>query len=89
MTLVSDRVVNSRRLLQCNIHTQRIIYEVSRSVSMRSTYLYSITGSEMNPDLDAQQRTRLGEFILSAAIGFPRTKYVFSTTIDLGRANEK
>jgi hypothetical protein len=47
------------------------------------------TDSEVNSDLDAQQRTRLGEFIISAAIGFPATTYVFSTSNDLGRANEK
>jgi hypothetical protein len=47
------------------------------------------TDSEINSDLDAQQRTCLGEFILSAAIGLPGTTYVFSTANDLGRANEK
>jgi hypothetical protein len=35
------------------------------------------TDSEFNSDLDAQQRTRFGEFILSAAIGSPGTTSVF------------
>jgi hypothetical protein len=47
------------------------------------------TDSKINSDLDAQQRTRLGEFILSAAIGSSGTTSVFSTSNDLGRANEK
>jgi Reverse transcriptase (RNA-dependent DNA polymerase) len=47
------------------------------------------TDFEVNSDLDAQQRTRLGEFILSAAIGSPGTTSEFSTSNDLGRANEK
>jgi hypothetical protein len=47
------------------------------------------TDSEINSDLDARQRTRLGEFVLSAAIRSPGTTSVFSTTNDLGRANEK
>jgi Reverse transcriptase (RNA-dependent DNA polymerase) len=47
------------------------------------------TDSEVNSDLDAQHRTRLREFIHSATIGSPDTTSVFSTTNDLGRANEK
>jgi hypothetical protein len=47
------------------------------------------TDSEVNSDLDAQQRTRLGEFILSAAICSTGTTSVFSTSNGLGRANEK
>jgi hypothetical protein len=47
------------------------------------------TDSEINSDLDAQQRTRLGEFIPSSAIGSPGTTSVFSTTNDLRRANDK
>jgi hypothetical protein len=46
------------------------------------------TDSEINSDVDAQQRTRLIKFILSAAIGSSGTIPVFSTTNDLGRANE-
>jgi hypothetical protein len=47
------------------------------------------TDSEVNSGLDAQQRTRFGEFILSAAIGYPGTTSAFSTSNNLGRANEK
>jgi Reverse transcriptase (RNA-dependent DNA polymerase) len=47
------------------------------------------TDTEVNSVLDAQQRTPLGEFKLSAAIGSPDTTSVCSTTNDLGRANEK
>jgi hypothetical protein len=47
------------------------------------------TSSETNSDLDEQQRTRLGEFILSAAIGSPDTTSIFSTKNDIGRANKR
>jgi Reverse transcriptase (RNA-dependent DNA polymerase) len=45
--------------------------------------------SEQNSDLNPTQRKRLGQFILSAAIGTPAQPSVFSTSGDLGRANEK
>jgi hypothetical protein len=48
------------------------------------------TDSKINSDLDAQQCTCLGEFILPVAIGSPgTTASEFSTTNDLGRANKK
>jgi hypothetical protein len=43
------------------------------------------TGSEIHFDLDAQQRTRLGDFILSAAIGYSGASSIFSTINYLGR----
>jgi hypothetical protein len=43
---------------------------------------------QTDSDLDTHQRTRLEEFILSAAKGSPGTTSIFSTTSDLGRANE-
>jgi hypothetical protein len=44
--------------------------------------------SEQNSDLTLTQRKLLGQFILSAAIGTPAQPSVFSTSGDLGRANE-
>jgi hypothetical protein len=47
------------------------------------------TDSEQNKDLSPTQRKILGQFILSAAIGTPAQSSVFSSSADVGRANEE
>jgi hypothetical protein len=46
------------------------------------------TDSEQNTDLSPTQRKILGQFILPAAIGTPAQPSVFSSSSDLGRAND-